>query len=190
MRQIPAAACVARFWAQPPKSGNALHCCRPSFAMVRTAVPPTQLHRTSVSLRATSVTITFRKRVFAGNPHHRRGFRCPKPPPEKHHEHRFAQHPLSKIQKADVRVLGGYLGKRRARIMSISRVLEAEMPAAKRPRRYMKRLRRQKSELQNVAAYGYGRTPPGATSPTRARVLCVGPRRCAVSGPGATSRSV
>ena len=30
-------------------------------------------------------------------------------PPEKHHEHRFAQHPLSKIQRGDVRLLGGYL---------------------------------------------------------------------------------
>ena len=29
--------------------------------------------------------------------------------PEKHHEHRFAQHPFSKIQRADVRLLGGYL---------------------------------------------------------------------------------
>ena len=37
-------------------------------------------------------------------------FQCPRPPPEKHHEHRFAQHPLSKIQGgADVRLLGGYL---------------------------------------------------------------------------------
>ena len=50
-RQIPAAACVARFWAQPPKSSNALHCCsRPmalALAMERTPVPPppTPLHR-------------------------------------------------------------------------------------------------------------------------------------------------
>ena len=36
-------------------------------------------------------------------------FQCPGRPPEKHHEHRFAQHPLSKIQRADVRLLGGYL---------------------------------------------------------------------------------
>ena len=36
-------------------------------------------------------------------------FQCPRPPPEKHHEHRFAQHPHSKIQRADVRLLGGYL---------------------------------------------------------------------------------
>ena len=32
---------------------------------------------------------------------------APGRPPEKHHEHRFAQHPLSKIQRADVRLLGG-----------------------------------------------------------------------------------
>ena len=31
-------------------------------------------------------------------------FKCPRPPPEKHHEHRVAQHPLSKIQRADVRL--------------------------------------------------------------------------------------
>ena len=36
-------------------------------------------------------------------------FQCPRRPPEKHHEHRFAQHLLSKIQRADVRLLGGYL---------------------------------------------------------------------------------
>ena len=34
---------------------------------------------------------------------------APGRPPEKHHEHRFAQHPDSKIQRADVRLLGGYL---------------------------------------------------------------------------------
>ena len=34
---------------------------------------------------------------------------APGRPPEKHHEHRFAQHPLSKIQRADVRLLRGYL---------------------------------------------------------------------------------
>ena len=34
---------------------------------------------------------------------------APGRPPEKHHEHRFAQHPHSKIQRANVRLLGGYL---------------------------------------------------------------------------------
>ena len=34
---------------------------------------------------------------------------APRRLPEKHHEHRFAQHLLSKIQRADVRLLGGYL---------------------------------------------------------------------------------
>ena len=82
----------------------------PSSAMGQTAVPPTPLHRTSVSRRALSGTLSFRRHVFAGNPHHRRGFPVPQAgPPEKHHEHRFAQHPLSKIQRADVRLLGGYL---------------------------------------------------------------------------------
>ena len=37
----------------------------------------------------------------------REDFQCPRRPPEKHHEHRFAQHLLSKIQRADVRLLGG-----------------------------------------------------------------------------------
>ena len=82
----------------------------PSSGMGRTAVPPTPLHRTSVSPRALSGTLSFRRRVFAGNPHHRRGFSVPQAaPPEKHHEHCFAQHPRSKIQRADVRLLGGYL---------------------------------------------------------------------------------
>ena len=55
----------------------------PSSAMGQTAVPPTPLHRTSVSPRALLGTLSFRRRVFAGNPHHRRGFQCPTPPPRK-----------------------------------------------------------------------------------------------------------
>ena len=35
--------------------------------------------------------------------------RAPGCPPEKHHEHRFAQHPLSRIQRADVRFFWGCL---------------------------------------------------------------------------------
>ena len=63
---------------------------------------------------------------------------APGRPPEKHHEHRFAQHPVSKIQRADVRLLGGLPEAGiRARIMSISRALGAKKPAAKRPRSYM-----------------------------------------------------
>ena len=82
----------------------------PSSAMGRTAVPPTPLHRTSVSPHALLGTLSFRRRVFVGNPHHRRGFPVPQAaPPEKHHEHHFAQHPHSKIQRANVRLLGGYL---------------------------------------------------------------------------------
>ena len=46
----------------------------PSSAMGQTAVPPTPLHRTSVSPQALSGTLSFRRHVFAGNPHHRRGF--------------------------------------------------------------------------------------------------------------------
>ena len=64
----------------------------PSSAMGQTAVPPTPLHRTFVSPRALLGTLSFRRRTFAGNPHHRRGFPVGRPP-EKHHEHRFAQHP-------------------------------------------------------------------------------------------------
>ena len=55
----------------------------PSFAMGRTAVPPTPLHRTSVSPRALSGMLIFRRRVFAGNPHHRRGFPVPQAAPPK-----------------------------------------------------------------------------------------------------------
>ena len=53
----------------------------PSSAMGQTAVPPTPLHRTSVSPRALSGTLSFRRHVFAGNPHHRRGFPVPQAAP-------------------------------------------------------------------------------------------------------------
>ena len=55
----------------------------PSSAMGQTAVPPTPLHRTSVSPRALSGTLSFRRHVFAGNPHHRRGFPVPQAAPPK-----------------------------------------------------------------------------------------------------------
>ena len=55
----------------------------PSSAMGQTAVPPTPLHRTSVSPRALSGTLSFRGHVFAGNPHHRRGFSVPQAAPPK-----------------------------------------------------------------------------------------------------------
>ena len=55
----------------------------PSSAMGQTAVPPTPLHRMSVSPRALLGTLSFRGRVFAGNPHHRRGFPVPQAAPPK-----------------------------------------------------------------------------------------------------------
>ena len=55
----------------------------PSSAMGGTAMPPTPLHRTSVSPRALSGTLSFRRRVFAGNPHNRRGFPVPQAAPQK-----------------------------------------------------------------------------------------------------------
>ena len=55
----------------------------PSSGMGQTAVPPTPLHRTSVSFRALLGTLSFRRRVFAGNPHHRRGFLVPQAAPPK-----------------------------------------------------------------------------------------------------------
>ena len=57
-----------------------------------------------------------------------------------HLEHLFAQHPLSTIQRTDVRFLGGTSGRIRARIMSISRALGAEKPATKRLRSYVEGL--------------------------------------------------
>ena len=72
----------------------------PSSAMGRTAVPPTLLHRTSVSHLPET-------RFRRSSPPQERISSAPGRPPEKHHEHRFAQHPLSKIQRADVRLLGG-----------------------------------------------------------------------------------
>ena len=55
----------------------------PSSAMGQTAMPPTPLHRTSVSPQALSGTLSFRRHVFAGNPHHRRGFPVPQAAPAK-----------------------------------------------------------------------------------------------------------
>ena len=55
----------------------------PSSAMGQTAVPPTPLHRTSVSPRALLGTLSFWRLVFAGNPHHRRGFPAPQAAPRK-----------------------------------------------------------------------------------------------------------
>ena len=54
----------------------------PSSAMGRTAVPPTRYHPTSVSPRALS-TLSFRRRVFAENPHYGRGFPVPQTAPRK-----------------------------------------------------------------------------------------------------------
>ena len=58
------------------------------------------------------------------------------PPPEKYHEDRFAQHPHSKIQRADIRIIGVPEAGIRPRIMSISRALGAEKPFAKPPRSF------------------------------------------------------
>ena len=106
--------------------------------MGQTAVPPTPLHRTSVSPGPSWGRPASGDAFLQEIPTTGEDFRCPGRPPEKHHEHRFAQHPLSKIQRADVRLLGGVPEAGiRARIMSISRALGAEKPAAKRPRSYM-----------------------------------------------------
>ena len=81
----------------------------PSSAMGRTAVPPTQLHRTSVSPGALGDAQLPETRFCTKSPPQERISGAPGRPSEKHHEHRFAQHPHSKIQRADVRLLGGYL---------------------------------------------------------------------------------
>ena len=75
-----------RHWRQPlnwatPYVAAAGH--SPSSAMGQTAVPPTPLHRTSVSPWPVLGTLSFRRRVFAGNPHHRRGFPVPQADPPK-----------------------------------------------------------------------------------------------------------
>ena len=80
----------------------------PSSARGQTAVPPTPLHRTSVSPRALSDAQLPETRFRRKSSPKERNSSAPGRPPEKHHEHRFAQHPLSKIQRADVRLLGGY----------------------------------------------------------------------------------
>ena len=107
----------------------------PSSAMGQTAVPPTPLHRTSVSLRALLGTLSFRRRVFAGNPHHRRGFPVPQAAPQKSIMSTVL--PNTPFPKSKERMLGCWGVPEagiRARIMSISRALGA---AAKRPRSCM-----------------------------------------------------
>ena len=54
--------------------------CAGASAGVRRLCP---LHRTSVSPRAFSGTLSFQERVFAGNLHHRRGFPAPQAAPPK-----------------------------------------------------------------------------------------------------------
>ena len=71
---------------------------------------------------------------------------APGRPHEKHHEHRFAQHPLSKIQRAGGVPEAGI----KARIMSISRALGAEKPVAKRPRSYMEGPRARKLSIMST----------------------------------------
>ena len=81
----------------------------PSSAMGRTAVPPTPLHRTSVSPRALSGTLSFRRRVFAGNPHHRRGFPVPQAAPPKSIMSTVL--PNTPIPRSKERMLGCWGGK-------------------------------------------------------------------------------
>ena len=110
----------------------------PSSAMGQTAVPPTPLHRTSVSPRELSGTLSFRRRVFAGNPHHRRGFPVPQAAPPKSIMSTVL--PNTPIPRSNERMLGCWGVPEagiRARIMSISRALGAEKAAAKHPRSYM-----------------------------------------------------
>ena len=81
----------------------------PSFAMGPTPVPPTPLHRTSASPRAPSGTISFQRRVFAGNPYHRREFPVPQAAPPKSIMSTVL--PNTPFQKSKEQMLGfcGYL---------------------------------------------------------------------------------
>ena len=79
----------------------------PSFAMGRKPVPPTPLHRTSVSPRAPSGTLSFQRRVFAGNPHHRRGFPALGRPPK---SIMSTVLPNTPFQKSKERMLGFWGG--------------------------------------------------------------------------------
>ena len=79
------AQCGSKRWPGRPlpqalNSGNALHCCRSPTALIllwgeRQCRRPRFILR--VSPRPVSGTLGFRRRVFAGNPHHRRGFPGP-----------------------------------------------------------------------------------------------------------------
>ena len=75
----------------------------PSSAMGQTAVPPTPLHQTSVSPQRSWGRSASGDAFLQEIPTTGEVSSAPGRPPEKHHEHRFAQHPLSKIQR------GGYL---------------------------------------------------------------------------------
>ena len=111
-----------------------------SSAMGQTAVPSTPLPRTSVSPRAFSGTLNFRRRVFARNPHHKRGFPVPQAAPAKSIISTVL--PNTAKPRSKERMLGcwgGPAARIRACIMRISssRALGAENPAAKCPRNYM-----------------------------------------------------
>ena len=106
--------------------------------MGQTAVPPTPLQRTSVAPRALSGTLSFWRCVFTGNPHHRRGFPVPQAaPPKSIMSTVLPNTPFPKSKERMVGCWGVPEAGIRARIMSISRALGAEKPAAKRPRSYM-----------------------------------------------------
>ena len=96
---------IRRHWRQPLNRATALAllwgkrpCRRPRF------IGPPFLPGRSLGDAQLPETCFGRK-----SPPQERISSAPRRPPEKHHEHRFAQHLLSKIQRADVRLLGGYL---------------------------------------------------------------------------------
>ena len=75
---------------------------------------------------------------------------APDRPPEKHHEHRFAQHPLSKIQRAGVRLLGGYLRQNEGAHHEHQQGLGSRKASHKTPQKVHERTSWEKSKLQNV----------------------------------------
>ena len=156
----------------------------PSSAMGQTAADPasSDLHFSPGAVG----TLSFRRRVFAGNPHHRRGFPVPQAAPPKSIKSTVL--PNTPFPKSKERMLGCWGVPEagiRARIMSISGALGAEKPAAKRPRSYMdgpcgRKLSimstvlpntpSQKSKEQILSFLGgavYGRMLPVAASPKK-----------------------
>ena len=109
----------------------------PSSAMGRTAVPPTPLHRTSISPRALSGRSASGDAFSQEIPTTGEDFGAPGRPPKSIMSTVLPNTPIPRSKERMLGCGGVPEAGIRARIMSISRALGAEKPAAKRPRSYL-----------------------------------------------------